>query len=192
MYVAPDNAEIVRELTQYIIDFVERPHPELGNLPVCPFARKARLEKRIQFEVIELTREGVLAVTPSFTAKPDLHLMICIHPRKDGLSTARVHRLVNVLNQVLPAMNLMAIGLHPDDPFNIDGLYTRREPYPNIQLLRLDVGELAHESIKHSGYYDRWSESNLRDITAGLSHWPRPSDSRHIGRSRVRATPINP
>jgi hypothetical protein len=75
-------------------------------------------------------------------------------------------------------MNLMAIGLHPDDPFNIDGLHTRREPYPNIQVLRLDVGEWAHESIKHSGYYDRWTESNLRDITAGLSHWPRPLDSR--------------
>jgi hypothetical protein len=178
MPVAPDHAEIVRELTQYIIDFVERPHPKLGNLPVCPFARKARLEKRIRFEVMELTREGVLALAPSFTAKPDLHLMICIHPRKDGLSSARVHRLAKVLNQALPAMNLMAIGLHPDDPFNIDGLHTRREPYPNIQVLRLDVGEWAHESIKHSGYYDRWTESNLRDITAGLSHWPRPLDSR--------------
>jgi len=173
MSVAPDHAEIVRELTQYIIDFVEQPQPKLGNLPVCPFARKARLENRIQFEVLELTREGVLALVPLFTAKPELHLMICIHPRKDGLSSAEVHRLVEVLNQALPSMNLMAIGLHPEDLFNIDGLYTRREPYPNIQLLRLDVGEWAHQSIKNSGYYDHWTESNLRDITAGLLDRPR-------------------
>jgi hypothetical protein len=51
------------------------------------------------------------------------------------------------------------------DPFNIDGLYTRREPYPNVQLLRLDVGERAHQSLKNSGYYDRWSESNLRGVS---------------------------
>ena len=70
MSAAPDHAEIVRELSQYIIDFVERPHPKLGNLPVCPFARKARLENRIQFEVLELTREGILALVPLFMAKP--------------------------------------------------------------------------------------------------------------------------
>src|SRR5262249_52207889 len=100
---------------------------------------------------------------PSFTAKPELHLMICIHPRRDGRSSAEVRRLVEALNRVLPAMNLMALGGHPDDPFNIDGLHTRQEPYPNIQLTRLDIGERAHQSIKNSGYYDRWTESNLRD-----------------------------
>lgn len=163
MSIAQDHAEIVRELSQHIIDFVERPHPKFANLPICPFARKARLENRIQFEVLELTCDGVLALVPSFTAKPELHLMICIHPRRDGLSSAEVHRLVEALNRALPAMNLMALGGHPDDPFNIDGLYTRQEPYPNIQLTRLDIGERAHQSIKNSGYYDRWTESNLRD-----------------------------
>jgi hypothetical protein len=171
MSVARDHTKIVREYTQYIIDFVEQPHPKLGNLPVCPFARKARLENRIQFEVLELTREGILALVPSFKAKPELHMMICIHPRKDGLSSAEVYRLVEVLNQALPAMNLSALGGHPEDPFNIDGLYTRREPYPNIQLLRLDVGERAHQSIKNSGYYDRWTESNLRDTMSLSSSW---------------------
>lgn len=174
MSVAPDHAEVVRELTQYIIDFVEQPHPKLGNLPVCPFARKARRQNRIQFKVLELTREGVLALVPSFRAKPELQLMICIHPRKDGLSSAEVYRLVEALNQVLPAVNLMALGGHPADTFNIDGLYTRREPYPNIQLIALDVGERAHESIKSSGYYDRWTESNLRDVTVVPPDRPRP------------------
>ena len=88
MSVAPGRAEIVREFAQYIIDFVEQPQPKLGNLPVCPFARKARLENRIQFKVLELTRDGVLALLPLFTAKPELHVMICIDPRKDGLSSA--------------------------------------------------------------------------------------------------------
>ena len=171
MSVAPGRAEIVREFAQYIIDFVEQPQPKLGNLPVCPFARKARLENRIQFKVLELTRDGVLALLPLFTAKPELHVMICIDPRKDGLSSAEVCQLVEVLNQVLPALNLSALGGHPEDPFNIDGLYTRRDPYPNLQLLRLDVGERAHQSLKSASYYDRWSESNLRDVS------PRPTQT---------------
>ena len=173
MTIAPDHTEVVRELTRYIIDFVEQPHPKLGNLPVCPFARKARREHRIQFKVLELTREAVLAQVPSFKAQPTIDVMICIHPRKDGLSSDEVYRLVEALNLVLPAVNLIALGGHPEDSFNIDGLYTRREPYPNIQLISLDVGERAHESIKKSGYYDRWTESNLRDVTAGTPDRPR-------------------
>jgi hypothetical protein len=168
MTVAPDHAAIVRELSQYIMAFVEQPHAKLGNMPVCPFARRARLENRIRFEVHELTYEAILALVPSFLAKSQLDLMICIHPRRDGISCAEVRRLVEMLNRSLPAVNLMAIGLHPADPFNIDGLYTRREPYPNIQLLRLDVGARAHHSISNSGYYALWSESNFRDLAIGL------------------------
>ena len=170
MSVARDHTVIVRELTQYIVDFVEQPHPKLGNLPICPFARKARLENRVQFEVRELTREGALDLVPLFETKPELHMIICIHPKKDGRSSDEVRRLVRELNQVLPAMNLMALGAHPEDPFNIDGLYTRREPYPNIQILRLHVGECAHQVIKNTGYYDRWTESNMRDVTVDVPH----------------------
>ena len=165
MSLAPDHAEIVRELIRYIVDFVEQPHAKLGNLPVCPFARKARLENRIRFEVMNLTHEGILALVPSFVAKSELDLLMCIHPTKDGLSSTRVDRLAKRLNQTLLAMNVMALGGHPDDPFNIDGLHTRRDPYPNIQILRVDVGERAHQSIKESGYYQRWTESNLRDVS---------------------------
>ena len=83
MTIALDHAAIVRELSQYIIAFVEQPHAKLGNMPVCPFARKARLENRVQFEVRELTYKGVLALVPSFRARPEFDLMICIHPWRD-------------------------------------------------------------------------------------------------------------
>jgi hypothetical protein len=172
MPVAPDHAEIVRELTQYIIDFVEQPHPKLGNLPVCPFARRARLEKRIRLEVRALTQDAVLDLLPLLEAEPELDMVICIHPNKDGISAEEVRRLVDALNQTLPAKNLMALGAHPDDSFNIDGLYTRREPYPNIQLLRLDLGVRAAESLKNTGYYDCWTEDNIRDVTVEALHRP--------------------
>ena len=102
---------------------------------------------------------------PLFEAEPELHMVICIHPKRDGISAEEVRQLVDALNETLPAKNLMALGAHPVDPFNIDGLYTRREPYPNIQLLRLDVGVRAAESLKNTGYYDRWTEDNMRDVT---------------------------
>ena len=35
-------------LTEWMKKFVEKPHPLLGNMPPCPFARKARLRNRIK------------------------------------------------------------------------------------------------------------------------------------------------
>jgi hypothetical protein len=156
-----DYTAIVREFTRYIVNFVEQPKPEMGNLPVCPFARKARLNNRMRIEVVELSLDAVMARVSSFTQEPKLDVVICVHPQRDGRSCTEVYRLAEELNQLVPALNLLALAGHPDDPFNIDGLYTRREPYPNIQLLRLDVGERAYKSIENSGYYQRWTEENF-------------------------------
>ncbi len=160
--------KIIREFTQHIIQFVEKPRPELGNLPVCPFARKARLENRIRFEVLELTWENIIALVPTFLANADQSLIVFIHPSTDGLSYEDVRSVVVELNRKLHNANLLALGGHPEDPFNIDGLYTRKDPYPNIQLIRLDLGEQSYLSIKDSGYYDRWSEHHFRQVSVDL------------------------
>ena len=124
---------------------------------------------------MESTREAVLAQVPSFKAQPTPTVMICIHPRKDGLSSDEVYRLVEALNRALPAVNLMALGGHPEDSLNIDGLYTRREPYPNIQLITSWTWESGPTKRSRTlGYYDRWTESNFRDVPAGTPDWPRP------------------
>lgn len=44
------DLETVRaDIEQWIQNFVEVPHPDLGGWPPCPYARKARLER--DFEV---------------------------------------------------------------------------------------------------------------------------------------------
>lgn len=167
-HIARDYANIVEEFTQYIIDFVEQPRPELGNLPVCPFARKARLERRVGFKVLNLTYENILALAPTFLKETEESVLICIHPRKNGLSYKDVHKLVDALNRELRNANVEALGGHPEDPFNIEGLYTRREPYPNIQMIRLDVGEESYLKLKDSGYYDLWTEQHFRQVVLNV------------------------
>lgn len=163
------DLEVIREFTDYIIDFVEQPQPEMGNMPVCPFARKARLDGRMRLVVTQLTVDAINYHVSSFANEANLDMMICIHPESNGLSSCEVYRLAEELNEFLPALNVLAFAGHPDDPFNVDGLYTRRDPYPNIQLLRLDVGERAYHSLENSKYYDRWTDENFRDLIPMMS-----------------------
>jgi hypothetical protein len=153
------------------IEFVERPQEKFGGLPVCPFAKKARLRGEYEFRVLELTRDALLALASLFD-DTKLHLIICVDPRVDGLTATEARELARELNATLLDMNLMATSSHPDDDFNIEGLYTRRSPHPAIHLMRYDIGDGAYKSLLNSRYYDRWTERDFIVGFPGLEHLP--------------------
>jgi hypothetical protein len=62
----------------------------------------------------------------------------------------------------------LAISLHPEDPFNINGLHTRRAPYPSIQLTKEKGGDAAFEILKTTDYYRHWTEQNNKDCYLGI------------------------
>ena len=108
-----DRDAIVQEFLDYIIGFVEQPRPELGDLPVCPFSRGARLEGRMRIEVIELNVEAITAQLPCFQRDPHLEMLLCVHPHRGPPSCAEVYDLAKELNRSLLALNLVALAGHP-------------------------------------------------------------------------------
>jgi len=44
-------ADVITAVLKWSEDFIEQPHEIFGDLPVCPFARAARLKETIRFEV---------------------------------------------------------------------------------------------------------------------------------------------
>ena len=159
------------EIWKDYIDFVESPQEKLGGLPVCPFAKKGRLRGEYEFRVLELSRDAVLNLIPLFDDSK-LDLIICVDSRTNGLTSTETRDLARALNATLLDVNLMATSTHPDDDFNIDGLYTRRSPHPAISLMRYDVGDRAHKSLLNSHYYDRWTERDFIVGFPGLEHLP--------------------
>jgi hypothetical protein len=45
------QGEIVDAVVRWSEEFIEQPHEIFGGLPICPFARAARLKQAIRFEV---------------------------------------------------------------------------------------------------------------------------------------------
>ena len=42
-----DQQEVTVKLLKWMEEFVEKPHPSMGNWPPCPYARQARLNNNI-------------------------------------------------------------------------------------------------------------------------------------------------
>ena len=62
-----DTAQTTSDIEQWIVNFVEVPHPALGGWPPCPYAKKARLERDFEvrlgmdpyFDLVNLSKDGL-------------------------------------------------------------------------------------------------------------------------------------
>ena len=45
------KSDVIAAVVKWSESFIEQPHEIFGGLPVCPFARAARLKETIRFEV---------------------------------------------------------------------------------------------------------------------------------------------
>lgn len=151
------NKIIIDTAIKHIIDFIEKPNPILSNMPICPFAKKARLGGKLRFEVLEFySANDVLPLILTMTRQHEL--MQVIHP--GTLTCSNLYDISGELNLKLPSLGLQSFCGHPEDQFNIAGLYTRREPFPTIQVIWMDMAKLAEEKTSDK-YYKNWKPENF-------------------------------
>ncbi|RZM82798.1 DUF1415 family protein [Leptolyngbya iicbica] len=161
------NEVVIDAMMAYLREFVEVPHPVFGDLPVCPFARKARLDNTIQFQVYPFTQNEVepdsqfMELVTDFTRDAGSEILIMIHPRPAGMSLAAMESFVEALNLHLLPLELMAFGGHPEDNFNIQGVYTRRSPYPHLSIQSTPFLNQVTQSLRQTGYYQNWTAADL-------------------------------
>jgi hypothetical protein len=161
---------IIKQMIHYLETVLEKPHPLFGGLPTCPFSKKARLQNKIFYRVIDLSfselepGSNLLSAVQQFYEKRSYDVLLIICPDIQVLSVEQVHLLVEKLNEHIAAMGLIAFGGHPADDFNIQGVYTRQEPFINITVQFLEVLKTAANHLKKTGYYQNWSEENLQQI----------------------------
>ena len=68
--------EAVDYLTKWIVDFVSKTHPDLGNFPPCPFAKQALMESKITFQQVKDVKEctdEILRFTDIWNDDIDVH-----------------------------------------------------------------------------------------------------------------------
>ncbi|WP_421657552.1 hypothetical protein [Leptothermofonsia sp. ETS-13] len=165
------KADIIAQMISYMQNVLEKPHPVFGGLPICPFARKARLEKKVLYHVYRFV--------PLDRLNPDVHLMqfiqdfsrskqyealLVINPDRQALTLDELQQFVEGLNEVIAPYGLIAFGGHPQEPFNIQGVYTRREPFINFTVQTQEKVKAASDALLKTHYYDYWSEENLKQV----------------------------
>jgi hypothetical protein len=177
--------DIIAQMLRWSEEFIEQPHRVFGGLPICPFAKAARLRQSIRFEVLcfaaadPFEPDGrVMTLIAEFLGDGKLETLFVIHPEPERISARALEVWVARLNVRLAARDLtaglQAFEAHPESEFCIGGVHTRRSPYPSFQVLRRTLLKDASDSLLGSSYYDHFTPEMLRAV--GMPH-NKPSTS---------------
>jgi len=163
-----DPQEIEQKLTDWMVDFVEQPHPGLGRWAPCPYARQARIADQIKI-VHSDHRRLIVTVEQQL---PELEqkevVVICFDHTK--ISAQELEKLIKVYNQqVLMDRNYVILEDHPDAEELINGVPMNFGYCGLLIIQRLDKLTTASEQLKSKGYYDTWSQAELDQVVTWRS-----------------------
>jgi cobalamin biosynthesis Mg chelatase CobN len=159
-----EDAQVIQTFLQHVVNFVEEPQPAFGGLPVCPFARIVRLEDKIDFLVIATLgarEEEILRAAEGYAAQ-DLKEVLLVLYKDRAIACDELYQYIARINEKLLPLGLEAFGGHPQDDFQVQGVHTRRGPWPNFQVLKRSLATKASQSLWNTGYYRNWTPEQLR------------------------------
>ncbi len=168
----PETAKVIAAMTQYLQDVLEQPHPVFGDLPLCPFAKQARLQSKIDFQVQRFQLDDLaslssplMSIIQQFAQTHQHDVLLVIHPDPQTMiSLDRFQHGVDCLNTHLQPLNLTVFGGHPADPFHIQGVRTRQDPYLNLAIQSIEKLRLASARLATTRYYENWTPAALKAV----------------------------
>lgn len=154
--------DVKANIEQWIMNFVEVPHANLGGWAPCPYARKARLDRDFDVrlglapihDLMQVNRQGLGGKS----------VVIFVYEPTD-ISAAELSHAVDICNQkFLVPNNLLALEDHPDDAEVVNGVIMNNGTYALALIQSLtDLNDKA-QLVGRKGFYDTWPDEYLTPL----------------------------
>jgi len=157
-----DQEKIKENLNQWMVEFVETNHDQLGNWAPCPYAKAARVSGMIDLvfaSVSELTsavRESVDTL-----ATKDVVVVCFDH---ETISPENLQEFVEGMNKALMPIDYVILEDHPDAPEYVNGVKMNFGLCGLLVIQKLSKLNNAADKLKSQGYYSSWNQSALDEV----------------------------
>ncbi len=154
--------QVKQDILSWSENFLEVPHPALGNWSPCPYARRARLNHQVEVrlgtdpdqDLAALAAQGLgSAQVVIFAYDPD------VHPREQF-----ANKLAAANQDFLLAADLIVLEDHPADPEIVNGVSMNQGTYALAMCQSLsDLNDKAR-MMANKGFYHSWPEEYLQQL----------------------------
>lgn len=159
-----NQSTVEQALLKWMQEFVESPHPSLGNWPPCPYARQARLSNNILIKPgVDPYTDGITLLSYDWSKEVVIFWYEQIDP---GLFV----ELTNKVNAELLKQNIVILEDHPEVVETVSGVTMNFGVCPIIVCQKLDKLNQAADQLRAKGYYDTWNQAELDNIVTWRYH----------------------
>jgi len=157
-----DLQQVKQDILAWSKNFLEVPHPALGNWSPCPYARRARLNNQVDirlgtdpyFDLEALSLQGLgSAQVVIFAYDPVTWTRDYFAPR-----------LIAANQDFLLTADLIVLEDHPDDPEIVNGVCMNQGTYALAMCQSLSDLDLKARMMANKGFYHSWPEEYLQQL----------------------------
>ena len=148
-------------------EFITKPNPLLNNMPPCPYAKKAILEKKVD---IRVPQEGTVSYAIADAIQTwddsfDVIILVFDSKKHDGDT---FNNIVMKANDTIDK-SFVLLDDHPDNVENINGVHMNNGQYAIVFCQRTKKLQDAHDYLKnHTNYYESWTKEDLDEVVNWL------------------------
>jgi hypothetical protein len=158
----------MKSITEDILDwsknYIEQPNESLGNVPVCPYAKKARETKALKvLEVTDHTKlvDNIVKGTELIKG-PDTDIVI-VGCSDIEITVDELNATIHAYNVVFVPQDIYLMASHPydddeDEPveFLDTGDWEPDNEFLMVLIQNFDKLEKASDMMSKKGYYSSW------------------------------------
>ena len=155
---------ITEDILEWSEKYLEPKNKHLGNVPVCPYARTARLKKT--YRILECKNfnafQDAIIEGAKLAKDPDIQIVIvgCDDVRYEP---EELDSVIDILNRVLVPQDIYLMGSHPYDDEEDEPVHfldtDQWEPdneFMMVLIQKFDELEKASDNLRKTGYYSHW------------------------------------
>ena len=155
---------ITEDILTWSEKYLEPKNKHLGDVPVCPYARMARLKKTYRIlechdhkKFLDTILEGV-----ELAKQPDIQIVI-VGCDDIQYEVEEIDAIIHAYNLVFVPQDIYIMGSHPYDEedeepvefLDTDG-WDSENTFIMILIQKFDELEKASDNLRKTGYYDKW------------------------------------
>ena len=155
---------ITEDILELSEKYLEPKNKYLGDVPVCPYAKQARLRKT--YRILECHNfahfQDTIIEGATLAKDPDIQIVI-VGCDDIQYEVEEIDAIIHAYNLVFVPQDIYIMGSHPYDEedeepvefLDTDG-WDSENTFIMILIQKFDELEKASDNLRKTGYYDKW------------------------------------
>tara|TARA_R110002020_G_scaffold175510_1_gene367463 strand:+ start:51 stop:608 length:558 start_codon:yes stop_codon:yes gene_type:complete len=183
---------MTKDILDWCEKYLEPKNKHLGNVPVCPYARAARLQNK--YKILEVHNwdsfidEIIKGVEIAKTPDVQIVIVACNDIRMEPEELAAITHAYNI---VFVPQDIYLMCFHPEDEeedeeveFLDTGDWAPANEFMMVLIQKFDELEKASDNLRKTGYYDNWPKDYYEGTVLKRQSYRRYRHGKKISRPK--------